>query len=443
LRSLAVAFLVGVGAATPSAVAQDLPPGHPPVAPEGEAEEPAEGDLPAGHPPVGGAEVSGPPRSPHAGGRGDIRLPADDSHDAVEEDRNLPPGTIVVDVVDPEARGVADQPVEIVVLAADQSRRKIARRTDADGRVRLAGLQRGSDQAYRVYAPYRGARYGAEPFQLSEEGGTRVTITRWPVTSSVEKLLLFRGRFFVEFGEEGMQITGHSAFMNVGGEAIVPRGGAMRIPLPAGARAFNAQQMMTDQRLTMDDSEGHEAVLVAGSFPPGQTALFYRFQLPVDDSEVEIEYRLPFKTIIYEVIVEKTPKMRLDVDGMEDPEEHELPDGRAVLATALQRRPGSPAFSNVRIRIEGLPGKGPGRWIALALVLSLCALGVRSFLSGGETEKVRSDARSAERERLLGLAAALERDRGAGKVADDDAYRRRRDRIVGKLAEIYRAETAG
>ncbi len=430
--------------ASPTATAQGLPPGHPPlVEADAEPDEAPAGDLPPGHPPVGGEAPDAPrPGNPH-GASSEMRLPADDSHDAVEEDRNLPAGTIVVEVVAPDGSGVSGAPVEIVILKSDQSREKLARRTDSEGRVRLSGLRRGSDQAYRVYSEYRGARYGAEPFQLSQEGGTRVTITRWPVTARTDKLLLFRGRFFVEFGEEGMKVTGHTAFMNFGAETVVPEGGALRIPLPAGARAFNSQAMMTDQRLSLDESEGHEAVLVSGSLPPGQTALFYAFQIPLDDSEVEIEYRLPFRTVIYEVIVEKTPKMRLDVDGMPPPEESELPDGRTVLATALQRRPGSPALSKVRIQIAGLPGKGPGRWIALALVVLFSSLGLWAFLSGGEVEKMRDDARASERERLLGLAASLERDKMAGKVTDEEAFERRRDRIVGRLAEIFRAEASG
>jgi hypothetical protein len=259
------------------------------------------------------------------------------------------------------------------------------------------------------------------------------------VTHDTQKLLLFRGRTVVEFGEEGMKITAHMGFMNFGGETIVPEGGTLRIPLPAGARAFESQPVMTDQKLSLDDTRGEEAVLVQGSFPPGETQMFYGYQVSLEGTEATLEMSVPFRVVVYDVIVEKAPGMKLAVAGMPRPQEAELGDGRAVMTTALQRRPGDPPLRRLRIEITGLPGKGAGRWVAVALVALFVAGGVWSFAKGGDAGALQTAARRSERERLLGLAVSLERDRSAEKV-DEAAIQRRRERILTRLAEIYRAE---
>lgn len=438
MRSTGTLTLVVALCALPfAAAAQDppLPPGHPPIGDMGGGDEPG---APDGDDPHAGDAGGGDPGDPHGGhGRRVSGMGQQQTFDRTERAADLPQGTLVVRVVDPEGEPVADARVEVGMLRNGQSDRRVSK-TNASGEARWNGLPTGADRACRVIVTNGPARYPAEPFAMTGATGYRVTVTRWPVTESTQGLLVFIMRTFLEFAEEGdrLKVTQHMQLMNIGQAAIAPDEG-IPIPVPAGMKAFRSEQGMGDQRVVERDGK----LFVEGSLPPGEVQLAYGFDLALDGRSFTYEQRLPFKVVLAEVYVERAPGMTMKVPGMADPEEMEL-EGRSFLKAHLARRPQSPAFPKLRIQLGGLPGPGAGRWIALGLAVIVMGLGLAAFLVGGDRREAEHAALHAEKERLIAEALRIEEQRAKGKL-DASLYERVRERNLTRLAEILRLEDRG
>jgi hypothetical protein len=407
-----------------------LPPGHPALGGEGEGEDEGGGQMPPGHPAVGegGQPPPGHMRIPGMGGS---------SLDAVRDDPALPRGTIVTQVVDAQGHPVPNARVELGILAQGNRERRSAT-TDAQGQARWDGLQTGSDHAYRIAVPNGPARFDAEPLQMTENHGYRVTVTRYGVTQSRQSLLLFVMRTFLEFAEEGdrIKVTQHLQFMNFGEDAIADPEG-IPISLPEGYTAFRFDQGMGDQRLVDRDGK----IWLEGSLPPGQTQVAYGFDLKSSGSEFSYRQPVPFRLVVAEVYAERAPHMKLRAVGMPEAEQVDI-EGRAFLATRLARRPQSPRLPSIEVHLTNLPGPGVGRWIAVGLAVMLMGLGLSSYLSGGDRRLMERAAARAERERLLADAVRIEQQKEKGKL-DEKAHARLRDRVVTRLAEILQIEENG
>src|SRR5579862_3631293 len=124
------------------------------------AAETDEEDLPEGHPAV---ENSNPHAHPGKGSG----MPGvfDPPEDLEQEDPSLAPGTIAVDLRDPEDKPVAGETVTLGVLlnsiAKGDSRKHIQATTDTQGHVIFSGLETASNIAYRVSSGYQGGSFAA------------------------------------------------------------------------------------------------------------------------------------------------------------------------------------------------------------------------------------------------------------------------------------------
>ena len=416
---------------------QPLPPGHPPI---GDMALPAEDEGE----PVGDTDDHGddsgeaPASNPHmAMGRRMGGTGGRETLDANVADPELPRGTIVVRVVDPEGQPVADAHVELGSLVRGNSERKVGR-TGPGGEVRWDDLAMGGQRAYRITVTNGPARYPAAPFQLTGSSGRRVTITQWPVTESTQNLLLFVMRTFLEFAEEGnrLKVTQHLQLMNIGQSAIAPDEG-VPLPVPPGMKAFRAEDSMGDQRVAERDGK----LWIEGSIPPGEVQLAYGFDLDLKGSDYDYVQRIPFQIVLAEVYVEKAPGMTFNAPNMRGPEEIDM-QGRTFVTARVTRRPQSPSFSKLRIELGNLPSPGAGRWIALGIGVILMGLGLGSLLSGGDRRAAERAALAAEKERLLAEAERIEAQHRKGKLAPS-LYERVRDRNLTRLAEVLRMEDRG
>lgn len=428
MRSLLAILLIASVPAVVRAQDPELPPGHPPI---GELP-PEDADAQDGH------DHEGADRNPHGGmGRRVPGMGGREGFDRSEPDPELPRGTILVRVVDAEGNPVQRASVELGALSGGNAERKVGR-TGAEGEFRWDGLPTSRGRAYRVVVTNGPARFAAPPFQLTASSGHRVTVTRWNVTDSTANLLAFVVRTFLELAQEGnrIRVTQHLQLMNIGTEAIAPEGG-IALPMPAGMKAFRTEQGMGDQRLEERDGK----VWLEGSVPPGEVQLAYGFDLDTKGSSFRYEQRLPFRVVLAEAYAEKTPGMTFRAPGMHDPQEVDI-EGRPFFTSRITRRPQSPNFTKLRIELDGLPGPGPGRWIALGLGVLAMALGLASLLSGNDRRAAERAALMGEKERLLSEAERIEAQHKKGKL-DASLYERVRERNLTRLAEVLRLEDRG
>jgi len=429
----------------------EMPPGHPPTG-EMPPGHPVVEDLPAGHPPTDGApapEQAG--ESPHGDApHGDGPhggAPMDPTLErAFREPRvasadpspALPAGQIRIRVVDERGAPVPNQAVLLGVMRQGGDRERTPGETDASGVYTYTELPTGSGQAYRVNVPRDGAMYSSTPFQLPTGIGYDVRVEVRPTVRSDRSLLLVMGQTMIELRDERLHIIQQVRLSNLAAATYVFPEGGTRIELPDGYTAFQTQAVMTDQRVVELAGEG---LKIEGSLPTGQVTLAWAFDLPVTGSEMEIELPNPFRTFQYRVISTAPRGLSMDVEEMPTPVRFE-DQGQPLLGTEIQRSPDQPALSAIRIRVRGIPGPGPQRWIAVGIASVLVALGVLLAARRGRTDGGAAH-RARRREQLIAEAAQLEADFTAGEVGPEHRQSRRAA-IVRELAVLlYQDERAG
>jgi len=393
--------------AGPSQGAEAMPPGHPSVAPVGPSTGPERDPFDA--PPVATSQAA---------------------HD-------LPAGTVRVTVIDVDGHPIDGATVLLGTMAQGGDRVRVSATTREGGRHVWTDLATGQGQAYRVSVPFEGAVYACTPFQLPSDHGYDVRVVRLPVTHDDRIVLQVIGQTFVELRNERLHVTQQAQLANTSRTAetyVFPEDG-LRVQLPAGHLAFQAQPVMTDQRVEELAGQGFR---IRGSLPPGRVSLTWGFDLPVHGSSLDAVLPVPFRTYIYRVISEAPPGMTLEFDGMPTPERFE-DEGRPLFGSELMRRPGDEPFPQVGLRFRGIPGPGPARWIALVMAGLVVLAGAYATMFGGSAQHVAERSRQRRKQELLDEAAALESDHRRGEIGP--VYRQsRHDAIVRELAVLLHQE---
>lgn len=406
-----------------------LPPGHPPVGP-GPAPEAPSGDLPPGHPPIAapGADAAGA-ANPHGSTTADSSQP----------DPDLPPGTIVAQIVNAAGQPIAGREVRLGVLrqsvAEGESRSFQSAVSSETGEVRFAGLQTETAFSYRVTLKEGEAEYASPPFNLRPEAGQRVLLHIYPVTTELRGTMVgMRGIVVVETRDDVFQLEMMLRIFNVGRTTWVPKD--VSFALPEGTKGFVANETMTDVRVKLD---GERNVQLLGTYTPGQHDVTFRFQVPNNHTERrEISFDLPPRVAELRIIAAAAPGMSMSVPGFEAAEPSVGNNGERMLVTGRQLRPGDPELEAVTIQLSGIPTPGPGRWIAAALAL-LAALGGlagylrRSPVNGGSALPAQDAA--AARSRLLDELVDVERAHRQGEIGPK-TYERARRALVDALTRL-------
>jgi hypothetical protein len=364
---------------------------------------------------------------------------------SAQQNPELARGTIRVRVID--AEGVAQPGANVLlgVMKQESKRDKVPAVTDAQGIAVFRDLPVGTSQAYRVNVPAGRATYSSTPFQLPLTGGYDVTIVRLPTTEDAQSLVLAVGQLLVEQKDERLHVTQQARLVNVGQNTVVFPEDGLLIKLPKGATAFQSQAVMTDQRFVEEEGEGFR---ILGSVPPasqGEVVLTWAFDVPVTSSDMSFEVPLPWKTFMYRVLVEAPQGLHASVEGMPEMQlfdEH----GQRVLVTQVQQAAGEATLSRVVVRITGIPGPGPLRWVAVAFAFGLVALGVVWAVRGPRPQKAASAALGGARygasaiddlqkrkQDLLALAHALEQARERGEIGPQ-YYAERIEHLTEQLA---------
>ncbi len=459
-RALALAALVALSGLGSTARAQDegelppghpptgeappagdaLPPGHPPAATEGHpAPAGAPANLPEGHPvPTGGSAAPGMnPQMQRV-----LRPPAPAE---ATESADVPSGAIRVLVVDPEGQPLADQAVDVGILAGGQRDRRNTR-TDADGVAWFRDMATGSDQHYRVNVPYQGATYSSMPFALAAGGpGYSVRVERLPVTRSDQFVFFHVFRTVVEQRGERMHVIHQGELTNAGTETYVFPDDGVRAALPEDALAFQFQRVMTDQRI--EEIQGEHAYVMRGSLPPGTVRMAWAYDVPIEGGDMELPVEIPMAFFGMQVIVEAIPDLGVSVRGMPRPERLDV-NGQACESSRTsegcawvvqtQRAPTDARLDRIVIRITGIPGPGPMRTIAVALVILFALAGVLLLVTARGTGSV-VEAREARRAAIKREAEELAEELERGEVGPEFAARRRAE-LSRELAGLYYAD---
>lgn len=369
-----------------------------------------------------------------------------------EASASVPRGTIRVHVVDGAGAPVPGAEVNVGIMGHEGRRDRIVSRADATGVATFAGLDSGTDQAYRVNVPSEGATYSSTPFQLPPNVGYDVHVTRLPITRD-DRVLLQLVDTQIELREDRAHVTQRVQLINLGERTYVFPVRGVRYELPHGALAFQTEPVMTDQHV----AENAGVVEIHGSLPPGGVNLPWAFDVPLKGAQLTLSFPQHVRTYQWRVITDAPDGLRLDIEAVapgdvegggpasqfSDPEPGES-DGRSVLFSELSRTPQDPPLRSVEVHLSGIPTPGPLRWLAIFAVVLLLAGAI--FLATMDREREAGfDAKPAREQRkkeLLAEAQELGREREKGEVGPK-YYARRRGELVAEMSLLLRADEEG
>jgi hypothetical protein len=313
-------------------------------------------------------------------------------------------------------------------VAKGESRKRVAKTADSQGKVTFDSLETGSGVAYRAMVFKDGATFAVSPFQLPATSGMRAALHVYPVTSNVEEsLVVTQVMIYTEVKDDRVQIQQAFKIYNFGRNAWVPADEV--VALPPEFTAFNTQQGMSDVGI---DAVAGRGARLRGTFGPGQHVVEFRWQLPYSgEPDVRFELGMPPHVASARVIAPAGREVSLDVDGFPAPQPTADGTGQRVLVTEKQLRREEGALGTVRVAIRGLPTSGPGRFVATFIAAGGIALGL---VLG--TRRARPVDPKNERARLLAELEALERGHRAGDIGPK-TYERARRELLDDLARTF------
>jgi len=270
--------------------------------------------------------------------------------------------------------------------------------------------------------------------------GFDVLMRRLDTTSDPRELVLYVGATSVELKDERLRIVQQARLVNIGSKTYVfPQEGTL-LPFPKEAMAFQSEEVMTDQHLREEPGQG---VRITGSVPPGEVTLTWGFDLPQTETTADLTFDLPWVTFAYRVLADAAEGMTLEVDDMPAPELHE-DRGRRLLVTEVVKRVGETPLRRIHIKLSGIPGPGPLRFVAVGLALAVLVMGflvarLGTGPSGGN--QLALQELQLEKERLLSRARELEQEHARGEIGPEfhkDALSDLEEQLSGVLYEQQR-----
>jgi hypothetical protein len=365
----------------------------------------------------------------HAGHNDNEPLP-----DTSVEDPSLPAGTVTVDMLDANDKPLPKAQIVIGVVRNSvqkgESREKILKQADDNGRLRLENLETGTGIAYRITSPKDGATFAVPPFQLPQKGGIKARLHVYPVVHSLDQAKVFsEGYVVLEMKDDRVQMHQAMRFWNIGKNAWVPDN--LVFKLPEGYTAFNTQQGMTDVGVDNVDKVGAR---FRGTIGPGKHEVEFMWQMPYGgESDVTIDAPMPPHMIASRIVVPASGEMKAGAEGYSDAKTQSQ-GGQKALVTEREIDPEQAitmsSVKPVAIHVSNLPSQGIGRFVASGVSAGFVALGVLFLvLRKRDDEKDAGETVAAKRELLLGELRSLEDAFAAGDVGPKTYEKERRDLI--------------
>jgi hypothetical protein len=314
-------------------------------------------------------------------------------------------------------------------------------KTDANGRAQFDNVPPG--ETVRAVAVVDGERLESQDFAAPAQGGVRLMLVATsrdaaakegqapaaPVSGQV--VLGGNSRVIIEPGDETVTIYYLLDIVN-GARASVNPPAAFIFEMPTGAVGTTLMEGSSPQA-----SVNATRVLVKGPFAPGRTLVQVASEIPAPSGSLELTQRFPASLEQLAVIVKKLGGTRLTSPQLANQRDMMAEGETFIAATGGAVPTGQP----IVLILDGMPHHSPApRWIALALAITIVAIGV-----WGSTRPENRAARAAERSRLLARReklfndlVRLETDHRNHRV-DQMRYAKRREELVAGLEHIYGA----
>jgi len=353
----------------------------------------------------------------------------------------LPNGTVTVRVV----RGAIGNNIagEDVRVTAGEAVRTAT--TDDQGRAEFAGLPMGFDA--RAESTVDGEVLVSEPFAVPTSGGLRVILVAGIAEAAaraaeetaaaaaappVDGVVVLgpNSRVFIEFRDDTLQFFYLLDILN-NARARVDIGGPLIIDLPTGAGGAAVLQGSSPTATVSGDR-----VTVTGPFASGVTSVQVGFQLRHDSPDLTVQQTWPAPLEQVSVAVQKVATLSISSPQFSTVGEVSSETGTPFL---LASGPAMAAGSTLTMQLSNLPAHSrTPRVVALSLAVTIIGLGVW-WAIGARPAAPESRPRLIERRNaLLAELTTLEKQqRDGGRLPPRPADEARRQRILGKLEQVY------
>lgn len=399
--------------------------------------------LPSGHPPMGATQalVSGSPfdSDAHARQAGLARSGRRMQPEAVTQTgQGLPPGTIGVLVKDGKGQPLANKTVKLKITkqsiaSGDKESEKTAV-TDPQGRAGFVDQNTETSFVYEIQLAEGGATYTSGPFQLQRDAGEVVSLFVFPSTKDINAtFIVSRALYVIQPRSDAFQIQCLLRIHNTNATTWLP--GGLAIPLPKSWQAFQPGETTGDLSLKQADN----AVVVEGTFTPGQHDFSFSFQLPNKKKETA-QLLLPTLPHLVDarVFLEASQSMSLEVDGFEPSEATRGNDGQhALLAARDFLLTQTPATGTLSATISGLPTPGWGRYAAFGIAGAIALVGLAFAVSRDErlTPRTIGEDRERAKQLILDELVLLERSFRSEEIGPK-TYEQARRLLLDSLARL-------
>mgnify|MGYP006302201639 CR=1 FL=1 len=209
--------------------------------------------------------------------------------------------------------------------------------------------------------------------------------------------------------------------------------GEMVLPLPAGAERITQPQ--DQEGWVFEGGRGH--VVNRTDLAAGRTHIFYNYDLPYSSPNVTLRREEPAVHVQgFRLAVPQLDSLSVGTAAPASRSMRELSGVPFELIDILEPFQGRPTFS---ADLSGLPVRALWpRWLAVgvcvALLLFTLYLAITARRSKGAADRPELQAR---KERLMQALQILEDDRSS---LEPKAYDRRRNELLGDLADVLRQE---
>jgi hypothetical protein len=336
-------------------------------------------------------------------------------------DEKLPEGTVEAKLVDGDDRPLAGVEVVLAHGVKTEGDAKVDEKratSDGSGRARFAGLPVTGADGYLLSVRRDGSTTASKPFRLGRGAGSLVALRILPVTRDA-KVVAFgkQSHVIAEVQDDTVNVFETLVVENSSANPFAPEGGAVRIPLPEGAKGAR----LGDNPPPGASVEGNEVVW-KGSIPAGETAITLGYVLEQQGGAVAIRHAIPFALEELKLITDRYSGMEVEGPGLQKME-REMNGRKFWLASG----PRIAAGGSIDVTLRGLPARSTlWRWIAAAIAFVIAGWGLWQTLFAPAPARPSRAALEEKRQKLLAAA---------GSAKDP----RKREELIGKLEDVYRA----
>jgi mono/diheme cytochrome c family protein len=362
---------------------------------------------------------------------------------------------------------LADQPVRLLIFEQEQFAEMREGTTDEQGRTQFSGLPTAPTWAYVVETTYQDLTYHSEVGHFSPDSNRIELIASvYDPGASVDAVSIDRAHWLIDLTNPSFVDVGEVySFLNAADRVFAgemnpgaDRPAVLKIPLPENAIHINVEGETLGERFILEGN----ILIDTQPLPPGNTQIFLRYALPVEDGGVTLAHQIMYPTAMLNLLA---PDIGISIDAPDWQKDEpiqtqggaflnysifDLPAGATpvaiisgvsedlLTAQAEGAEPQQIVDGNAAPGISGIPYLP---WFVLGLGLVVLGGGVAiGWKRHQQTLADRPALREEQRKALIAQMAALDDAFEAGEIPAD-AYHKERNTLKLQIIALMREET--